>query len=372
MSILQNKFNEAIEYIQKVLNIDPHNEVALGNLEYLIENSNVGNSDVLKELPLNLLANIEKNRNKNSDINLTKIINFDEFTNYNNMMHEEYKNRNNYEMGLISSQKLFPVRGFCNTCNTVVDFQVDFWNSYKTDKGNVPNWRERLVCPSCHLNNRMRLALHIIKQQLPEINNSKIYIAEQTTQTFQKLKSISKELVGSEFLGDNFSRGEVDSRGIRHGDFTNLTFKDSEFDMVLSFDVFEHIPDYKIAFSESYRILKDNGTLIFSVPFDRNSEKNIMRAKLDNTGVVKHILPAEYHGDPLNITEGCLCFYHFGWEMLDDLRNVGFNEPHAVFCYSKEYGYLGGDQIIFIAQKFGDSKLNNQKNKELDKVFLQM
>lgn len=46
-----------------------------------------------------------------------------------------------------------------------------------------------------------------------------------------------------------------------------LNIADSSYDLVLSINVMEHIYDYKNLISESWRILKGNGTLIYVVPF---------------------------------------------------------------------------------------------------------
>ncbi len=86
------------------------------------------------------------------------------------------------------------------------------------------------------------------------------------------------------------------------------------------------------------------------MPFARASKENIVRAHLSQTGEIVHLLPPEYHGDPLK-TEGCLCFRHFGWEILEDLRAVGFKHSQALIYWSKEFGYLGGEQLIFVARK---------------------
>jgi len=144
--------------------------------------------------------------------------------------------------------------------------------------------------------------------------------------------------------------GQLNEKGLRNETLTGLTLIDNQFNYILSFDVFEHIPDYETAFHECLRCLKPKGTLIFTVPFSRDSEKHIVRARALSTGEVEHILPPEYHGDPLN-SSGSLCFYHFGWELLQQLRFVGFESAMAYLYWSKEFGYLGHEQIIFIVQK---------------------
>lgn len=346
VAIIEQKFNTAMDYLNQVLTIDSLNEVAKDNLNYL---QSLIDSKGTK-----------KNDNKDlSNLEIIKIDNYNEYLRYNNLMQQSYQKRNNFEKGLIKNVEKFYYRGKCYNCQQEVDFHVDFWNAYETNEGKIPNWRERLVCPLCHLNNRMRLSLHIINSIVPKLDDSKVYIAEQTTPMYSKLSTICKEIVGSEYLGNDFPKGKLNKQGIRHEDFTELTFDDGQFDLVLSFDVFEHIPDYKKSFQEAFRVLKPGGKLLFSVPFDRNSKNNIVRAKIDFDGSLIHILPAEYHGDPMNESEGCLCFYHFGWEILDDLKSAGFQDAYTLFAYSEEYGYLGGDQIFLIARKQKEFQENN-------------
>lgn len=49
-------------------------------------------------------------------------------------------------------------------------------------------------------------------------------------------------------------------------DACNLPYDDNFFDVAVSFDVFEHIKNDQKAISEVYRVLKENGVLIFTVP----------------------------------------------------------------------------------------------------------
>lgn len=49
-------------------------------------------------------------------------------------------------------------------------------------------------------------------------------------------------------------------------DACNLPFNNDFFDVVVSFDTFEHIKNDKESVSEIYRVLKKNGVLIFTVP----------------------------------------------------------------------------------------------------------
>jgi SAM-dependent methyltransferase len=208
----------------------------------------------------------------------------------------------------------------------------------------------------------MRAAIHLLKTVTKPKPDARIYISEQTTHLYQYFLKNYPNTVGSEYLGDKYKPGEINESGIRNEDFTNLSFSDNEFDLVLSFEVFEHIPNFINAFSESLRTLKPGGHLIFTVPFNMNSKSNLVRAMIKN-GIVEHIHPPEYHGDPVNSSEGCLCFYHFGWEVLEQLKTTGFEDVNAMSFYSKKFGYLGGEQLFFVAEK---SKCENSLIKEYE------
>lgn len=240
--------------------------------------------------------------------------------------------------------------GYCFVCKRQVPFLVDFLYSSEEDGVPTPNWRERLVCPHCQLNNRMRAVVQIFAQVCSPAATASIYLTEQTTPLYRRLKHDFAALRGSEFLGASSARGAADKRGIRNEDLTQLSFADASQDYILSFDVFEHVPAYKAAFAECWRCLKPGGQLVFSVPFIRDAERNLVRATLSASGEITHLLPPEYHGDPIS-DAGCLCFYHFGWEMLDELLEVGFVKSCALLYWSRELGYLGGEQLLFVATK---------------------
>lgn len=52
----------------------------------------------------------------------------------------------------------------------------------------------------------------------------------------------------------------------RIADATNLPYENNFFDVVVSFDVFEHIEDDKKAVQEVHRVLRKGGALVYSVP----------------------------------------------------------------------------------------------------------
>ena len=279
----------------------------------------------------------------------TRIASFDEYVNYVESMTGEYENRNLTEQALLVEQAHFVVPGYCFVCRQPVSFLADYVYGFTAVGQLVPNWRECLICPGCRLNNRMRAAIHLFHELCGPQPDCSLYITEQTTPMYKRLDRAFANVIGSEFLGSDGFPGSENTKGIRHEDLTGLSFADEQFDFVLSFDVFEHIPNYRKAFSECRRVLKKGGALFFTIPFDLHSARNIIRAEILPDGTTNHLMPPEYHGNPLQ-ESGCLCFRHFGWECLDELKNEGFSEAACYLYWSREYGYLGGEQLLFLSK----------------------
>jgi ubiquinone/menaquinone biosynthesis C-methylase UbiE len=61
------------------------------------------------------------------------------------------------------------------------------------------------------------------------------------------------------------------------GDLTKLKFKDESFDFILSSDVLEHIPNDEKALSELTRVLKKNGGLILTFPYNYEHSRKVMK-----------------------------------------------------------------------------------------------
>ncbi|HWN42155.1 MAG TPA: methyltransferase domain-containing protein [Thermoanaerobaculia bacterium] len=262
----------------------------------------------------------------------------------------EIRRRRAFERALMTCGDRFTVPGHCWICQRPSEFQVDYSYSYPVDGVLTPNWREHLLCPGCCLNNRMRATIHFFEERVAPPPGAAIYLTEQTTALFRYLRERHPNAMGSEYLGHAIGFGEQNAAGIRNESVTCLTFADASFDAVISLDVFEHVPELQRALAECHRVLRPGGSLLFSVPFQQEHQENLVRAVVDGNGEIRHLLPPEYHGDPLH-SEGCLAFYCFGWELLDQVRAAGFAEVNAYSFWSRDLGYLGSPLILFLARR---------------------
>jgi SAM-dependent methyltransferase len=278
---------------------------------------------------------------------------FDSYSNYTQANFDpDFATISDTEKDLIAGDEEFFIDAKCFVCDKDQSLLVDYQSAPEAREGVVrrPNWRERLVCPDCHLNNRMRAAVHLLEVNSNLDANAEIYIGEQLTYLYLLLKQRYPRLVGSEYLGEEFNSGDVNEKNVRHEDMTDLSFSNDSCDAIMHFDVLEHIPDFKGALVEALRCLRPGGHLFFSAPFRVNEPNTLVRAELAD-GIVRHIEEPEYHGDPVNPSEGILCFYHFGWELLDEMKRIGFYEPKVHLYWSKDFGYLGGYQVFISGSK---------------------
>ncbi len=287
----------------------------------------------------------------NHRLGVSRVRNLAEYREHAKKNNIVYQRRWQQELQLCAAGVDFTTPGFCYPCKTRVAFRTDFLYSSATVHGKpVPNWRERVLCPKCEMNNRTRASIQLLDETLRAHPQSKVYIAEQVTPLYAALKRRFPALVGSEYLADKVPLGASDARGVRNESITKLTFQDNTFDYILNFDVLEHVPDISAGLLEIYRVLAPNGTLLLSVPFLPGEQNTSVRARINNQGEIVHLMAPQYHGDPIADT-GCLCFQDFGWDLLDQMRAIGFNDVNMLLYWSDALGYYGVEQMMITAKK---------------------
>lgn len=263
---------------------------------------------------------------------------------------EAWREQRATEASLIPIGERAWLNGYCHVCAAPRRFLVDFLYGGTTDGTRTPNWRERLQCSGCDLNNRMRACLQIFETVLKPERDATIYITEQTTPLYAHLRARYPNLIGSEYLDPEATLPPSNWSGLRHEDFTALSFPDQHLDFLLTFDVLEHVPDFRRALAEAFRCLQPGGQLFLTAPFRADAPETLVRATIRDDGGIEHHEAPEYHGNPID-PRGCLCFYHFGWDLLDRLRDEGFIDVRVLRYWSRELGYLGAHQLAIVARK---------------------
>ncbi|MCX8098749.1 MAG: class I SAM-dependent methyltransferase [Casimicrobiaceae bacterium] len=223
---------------------------------------------------------------------------------------------------------------------------------------NAAGWREGAACPVCGAITRARFAAEWIARLASNRSGAQVYVTEQLTPLYRALRRRMPALIGSEFVPDEAERSSVQTRlrqflgdetaSLRHEDITALSFPKGSLDLVGCFDVLEHLPDEAAALEAFFRVLAPQGALLLSVPFLPEASATLVRALPDPTSAdgVRHLLPPEYHGDPTDPDGGILCYRHFGWDLLEKLRGLGFASTALLEGWGEATGVFGDQQLI--------------------------
>jgi glycosyltransferase involved in cell wall biosynthesis len=227
---------------------------------------------------------------------------------------------------------------------------------YFVPSKSIENLREAHVCDICGALYRMvQLAKAILevmglekfgslKQCFGELVKRQIYELGAAGPIHQILSS-SPNFVFSEYFEDTLP-GTIHKSGVRCEDIQNLSFEDGSFDLIISQDVLEHVPDPTQGLNEIYRVLRPGGYHIFTVPFDKSLEKSVTRARVES-GAVNYILPPIYHGDPIR-KAGALVYTDFGHDFLNILKTTGFE---VSLRETSNDNFRGGYTVVFISKK---------------------
>ncbi len=243
--------------------------------------------------------------------------------------------------------------GYCRVCEREVDFLIDRQcGAVDVQDTWLPNWRERMVCPCCGLNNRQRMMAFTARNEVRRYRDRRpsVYLMEQVTPIYHWMTTSVPQAhyIGSEYLGGNVKPGNIIS-GIRHEDVEQLSFSDGSFNLIISNDVLEHVVNPQKALKEAFRILQPRGSLLMTVPFHLDRDRSEQRVQVVD-GKLHHILPPVYHGNPVS-DEGSLVFTDFGWSFLQDIYDAGFVKAELHFYWSDVYGHLGEGQHYIRAVK---------------------
>lgn len=228
-----------------------------------------------------------------------------------------------------------PLQGICGLCG-----RESVFGAAATDT----DPREGLHCARCGCNARQRAAAAVLLAALPDPDAARVHATEQTSRLFLALRRRVRHLSGSEYapawrmrlrLSFWLLRHGVPA-WVRHGDVTALALGDAGLDGLISLDVLEHVSDFRAALREFARVLRLGGVLVLTVPFYETQEQSERIVRLREDGGIEHLSEPEYHGDPL--AGRVPCFHHFGWDLLDAIREAGFGQAEAVRVFDPARG----------------------------------
>lgn len=246
------------------------------------------------------------------------------------------------------------VDGHCNICGHPVRFVVS-----------SDVLRENVVCPHDGCIGRYRAVAAVLSHEyfgdchrdLDETIDAlvqagkHVYLTETNTSVYRRFQSrMPADLFEvSEFFGDEFRPGER-VVGVRHENLEETSFEDGVFDLIITSEVMEHVPDTVKAEREIIRLLRPGGAYVFTVPLDPYGSDDTILSLKHPDGTIEHFGEPVYHGDPSR-QEGVLAYRIFAVRALERrFRALGCSfKTYRV--WSNKYGILGNYAWVHVVRK---------------------
>lgn len=229
--------------------------------------------------------------------------------------------------------------GYCSICESPVVF-----------RSNGPWHRDELVCTGCGSIPRQRALMSVLAMVRPNWHELRLWEVAPAGPASNKLRAQCAAYQGSHYWPDVPPGTERD--GVRCEDLEHPTWADGSLDVVVSSDVFEHIVDVDQAQAQIARVLAQDGIHVWTAPQYRDLEFSTPRVRRTKTGL-KHLVPAEYHGDPVS-ADGALVTIDWGRDLPDRVLSASGLSTTVFRVESRAHGLLGEFLEVFVSRRGGD------------------
>lgn len=212
----------------------------------------------------------------------------------------------------------------------------------RRDKSGQLNLREMLTCERHGFPSRLRATLVSLYSLIPEADLAfkSIYISERTPTLSPYFQSRFPQVSSPQVLD-----------GPRHDDLTALEHSSETLDVVISLEVLGHVPDYRPALHEMWRVLRPGGLALITAPFNSLGVAHVEFARQETTGGVTYLAPPDHHPNPIELGDDSICYRHFGWRLLEELKESGFREVSILESWDLDAAILGEGLNVICARK---------------------
>jgi SAM-dependent methyltransferase len=184
--------------------------------------------------------------------------------------------------------------GYCHCCRKQVFFSI------------YGDWlRDQYICDSCTSLPRQRHIQYVLDHHFPGWENLTIH---ESSPSNNFLSNFASNYSKSQYLPD-IPYGQMLEDGTRSENLESLTFESNSIDILVTQDVFEHIFSPDIAAKEIARVLAPGGIHIFTAPKYENVAQSHPRFSKDENGIITHLFPPEYHGNPVGDGKALVTWY---------------------------------------------------------------
>ncbi len=211
---------------------------------------------------------------------------------------------------------LFENPGYCACCRNQTVFTAhDAW------------LRDFYLCRNCGSIPRQRHLQTVLDETVSGWHDLTVHESSPSNDFIAKWCS---DYASSQYFAD-VPRGEYRD-GVRSENVEALTFPDESIDLFITQDVLEHVFDPERAVQEIHRVLRPGGAHVFTAPKHRGLDRSRRRARLTADGTVEHLLPEEYHGNPIGDNKALVTWdYGYDFEqLLSRWSGVGVQAHHRL------------------------------------------
>jgi SAM-dependent methyltransferase len=178
--------------------------------------------------------------------------------------------------------------------------------------------RESLWCSACGASTRERGIWEVLIDHYGEGARSAADLVQEAMFRSLRVAEINRLNAGHDLLA--LSPGVIYSE-YPDQDIQALSYADASFDLLLTSDTLEHVPDFRAGLRETRRVLAPRGRHVLTVP---------LRPDLTASRSREGLSPV-YHGEapgPLALlrraSEDMRALHDFAWDFIDAVRDSGY------------------------------------------------
>ncbi|WP_457798001.1 class I SAM-dependent methyltransferase [Methylocystis sp. S23] len=244
----------------------------------------------------------------------------------------------------------FEHNGYCPACEKKTTFIAT-----------SPYFRGSLKCKNCQSVPRQRLLMHALTTFFPNWRRLAIHESSPGWDILsRRFAEECESYVASQYdtavpFGTIVDAYKMPCKLYQCEDLERQTFPDEVFDVVITQDVFEHVFRPDLAIKEIARTLRPGGATLMTVPIVRKTASSLRRARLEN-GTVEHLLPAEYHGNPIS-NDGALVTIDWGYDIVSYLQHHSGLSFIMLMMDNIDLGIRAGLNEVLIGFKKGVQEL---------------
>jgi SAM-dependent methyltransferase len=246
----------------------------------------------------------------------------------------------------------------CNICGHRGRLLYDMPDLYALREHRIGALREALRCRGCYSKMRDRtLAALLLETVSSTYGGTASTIVELANQWPESLCVLDTDAYGHladrlrhcdgyvvSLFEQSLENGESTVDGAINVDLERMPFPDSNFDVILTSEVMEHVRYVETAHGEIARCLNRGGKYLFTVPYDDSLASTWKLIDPETDEYLVH--PPHIHGDDPRLRSGGIKSYRvYGRDIVDDLQACGL-DARFVSMDLPEAGIFGGDAFV--------------------------